>query len=101
MEKLKKAFMITIFPKIFVHCDVKGLLSSVPCQVEIRLECILLPAVTLQAAADVIPCAYTVLAAGLALQHMEAPISQLPRQPVTHQVLALTVIGKGMYRICA
>lgn len=38
----------------FVYCDVKGLLSSVPCQVEIRLECIVLPVVTLQAAADVI-----------------------------------------------
>lgn len=89
------------FQRYFVLCDVKGLLSSVSCQVEIRLECIILPAVTLQAAADVIPSAYAVLTAGLALQHMEAPISQLPSQPVTHQVLALTVIGKGIHRISA
>lgn len=65
------------------------------------MECIIFPIVTLQAAAVVIPSAYTVLTAGLALQHMEAPISHLPRQPVTYQVLALTVIGKGIYRICA
>lgn len=77
----KKLSWLLFYQRSFVYCDVKGLLSllsSVPCQVEIRLECIILPAVTLQAAADVIPCAYTVLAAGLALQHMEAPNPSCP-----------------------
>lgn len=91
----RKLSWLHFFQRSFVHCEVKALLSSVPCQVEIRLECIIPPAVTLQQQ-QVIPSAYTVLTAGL-----EAPISHLHRQPVTHQVLALTVIGKGIYRICA
>lgn len=96
----RKLSWLHFFQRSFVHCDVKGLLSSVPCQVENRLECIILPVVTLQAAADVIPSADIVLTAGLALQHMEAPISQLPRQPVAHQVLALTVFGRILQNLC-